>query len=186
MYGEGIEAIEGIDRIDVIDNRDMRTGMNRKRENGMLLMGAIMWAALAAFAVICCSCQGKQVVTEYVAVHDTVRLWHTDTVSVERWNWRHDTVRVESEKIVTLLQADKTALAETIRVETNNWHWQREVVKDSASKVVARVDSILRALDRQRERQEVKTKKAIPAWEYMVVMIIIGGACVWVLKSRMF
>ena len=152
----------------------------------MLLLAALMWSFIMVLAVLCCSCQGRKAVTEYVAVHDTVRLWHTDTVSVERWNYRHDTLRIESERIVTLLQPDKSLPAETIRVETNNWHWQKEVVKDSASKVVARVDSILRALDKQRDKQTVKTKPPIAMWEYVVVIMIILGACIFVLKSRLF
>lgn len=123
--------------------------------------------------------------TETVIIHDTLRIAHSDTITVERWNYRHDTLRIESERIVTLLQPDKSLPAETIRVETNNWHYQHEVVKDSASKVVARVDSILRALDKQRERTTVKTKPPIAAWEYGLFLLIVGGACVLVLKSRM-
>lgn len=160
--------------------------MNKKRENGMLLLAALMWAAVTLLAVVCCSCSTKKSVTETVIIHDTLRIAHSDTVTVERWNYRHDTLRIESERVVTLLQPDKSLPAETIRVETNNWHWQHEVVKDSASKVVARVDSILRALDRQREKTTVKTKPPIAMWEYVVVVAIILAACIAVLKSRIF
>ena len=135
--------------------------------------------------LLLCSCTGKKTITETVYVHDTLHTYHTDTVSVERWNWRHDTLRIETEKVVTLLQPDKSLPAETIRVETNNWHYQHEVVKDSASKVVARVDSILRALDKQREKTTIKTKPPIAMWEYGLFLLIVGGACVLVLKSRM-
>ena len=160
--------------------------MNKKRENGMLMLAAMMWVAAALLAVVCCSCSGRKSVTETVYVHDTLHISHSDTVTLERWNYRHDTLRIESERIVTLLQPDKSLPAETIRVETNNWHYQHEVVKDSASKVVARVDSILRALDRQREKQTVKTKPPIAMWEYVVVVAIILAACIAVLKSRIF
>ena len=135
--------------------------------------------------LLLCSCTGKKTITETVYVHDTLHTYHTDTVSVERWNWRHDTLRIETEQVVTLLQPDKSLPAETIRVETNNWHYQHEVVKDSASKVVARVDSILRALDKQREKTTIKTKPPIAMWEYGLFLLIVGGACVLVLKSRM-
>lgn len=152
----------------------------------MLLLAALMWAIMTLIAVLCCSCTTKKVVTETIYVHDTLRIAHSDTITVERWNYRHDTLRIESERIVTLLQPDKSLPAETIRVETNNWHYQHEVVKDSASKVVARVDSILRALDKQRERKEVKIKPPIAAWEYIVVVVVIVAACIFVLKSRIF
>lgn len=160
--------------------------MNRKRENGMLLLAALTWVAITLIAVLCCSCTTKKMVTETIYVHDTLRIAHSDTITLEKWNYRHDTLRIESERIVTLLQPDKSVPAETIRVETNNWHYQHEVVKDSASKVVARVDSILRALDKQRERQEVKVKPPIAALEYIIFVAIILGACLIVLKSRIF
>ena len=152
----------------------------------MLLLAVLMWMVITVLAVICCSCSGRKSVTETGYVHDTLHISHSDTVAIERWNWRHDTMRVESERIVTLLQADKSLPAETIRVETNNWHYQHEVVKDSASKFVARVDRFLRALDKQRERKEVKTKPPIAIWEYIVVVAIVLGACIAVLKSRHF
>ena len=152
----------------------------------MLVLAALMWVVITLLAVLCCSCTTKKIVTETIYVHDTLRIAHSDTITLEKWNYRHDTLRIESERIVTLLQPDKSVPAETIRVETNNWHYQHEVVKDSASKVVARVDSILRALDKQRERQEVKIKPPIAAWEYIIVVAIIVAACVFVLKSRIF
>ena len=160
--------------------------MNEKRERGMCLIAAVGWLLAAVFLATMCSCGTKKAVTETIYVHDTLRIAHGDTITIERWNYRHDTVRIESERIVTLLQPDKSLPAETIRVETNNWHWQHEVVKDSASKVVARVDSILRALDRQREKTTVKTKPPIAMWEYVVVVAIILAACIVVLKSRIF
>ena len=158
--------------------------MNRKRENGMLLIAAIVWVAIMVLAVLC-SCGTKKTVTETVYIHDTLRIAHSDTVTVERWNWRHDTVRVESERIVTLLQPDKSLPAETIRVETNNIHWQKEVVRDSASKVVARVDSILRALDRQREKTTVKKKPWIqPMDAFLLFLIVCGVGCLCLLYRK--
>ena len=150
----------------------------------MLLIAAIVWVAIMVLAVLC-SCGTKKTVTETVYIHDTLRIAHSDTVTVERWNWRHDTVRVESERIVTLLQPDKSLPAETIRVETNNIHWQKEVVRDSASKVVARVDSILRALDRQREKTTVKKKPWIqPMHAFLLFLIVCGVGCLCLLYRK--
>ena len=160
--------------------------MNEKRERGMCLIATVGWLLAAVFLAAMCSCGTKKAVTETIYVHDTLRIAHSDTITVERWNYRHDTLRIESERIVTLLQPDKSLPAETIRVETNNWHYQHEVVKDSASKVVAKVDSILRALDRQREKTTVKTKPPIAMWEYGLFLLIVGGVCVAALTSRHF
>lgn len=157
--------------------------MNKKHENGMLVLAVLMWAVITLLAVLCCSCSTKKAVTETIIIHDTLRIAHSDTITVERWNYRHDTLRIESERIVTLLQPDKSVPAETIRVETNNWHYQHEVVKDSASKVVARVDSILRALDKQRDKETVKTKPPIAIWQYVLFLLIVGVPCIAILKS---
>ena len=156
--------------------------MNEEREQGILMITVLVWAVVITALFALCSCTTKKVVTEYVAIHDTLHISHTDTVSVERWSIKHDTIRIESERVVTLLQADKSAPAETIRVETNNWHYQHEVVKDSASKVVARVDSILKALDRQRETSITKTKPPISAWQEAIFLLIVGGVVVGVWK----
>ena len=150
----------------------------------MLMLAVLMWAAITALAVICCSCSGRKTVTETVFIHDTLHISHTDTVSIERWNWRHDTLRIETERIVTLLQPDKSVPAETIRVETNNWRYQHEVVKDSASKVVARVDSILRALDRQRYKQTVKTKSPVKWHQYAIFLLIVSAVLVYAWKTK--
>lgn len=157
--------------------------MNQEREGGMLLIAVIAWAIVMMMCVVMCGCSGKKVVTESVYVHDTLVVVRKDTISIDRWNWRHDTIRVETEKIVTLLQQDKNIPAETIRIETNNWHWQHEIIRDSSAKVVARVDSILKALDRQHEKQTTKTKT--PLNQYLIFLLIVGGVIigVWIWRK---
>ena len=58
--------------------------MNKNRENGMLMLAAMMWVAAALLAVVCCSCSTKKSVTETVIIHDTLRIAHSDTITVER------------------------------------------------------------------------------------------------------
>ena len=158
--------------------------MDKKHENGMMVLATLVWLMAALIAIMCCSCSSKKVVTETLYVHDTLHISHTDTVSIERWSWKQDTVRVETERIVTLLQPDKSLPAETIRVETNNWHYQHEVVKDSASKVISRVDSILRALDRQKLKQ-VKSKPLFyPIDGFLIFLVVCGVICACLLCSK--
>lgn len=140
-----------------------------------------LWLLLAVVFLMLCGCTAKKVVTEREVIHDTLIVSKTDTVRVNVLNLRHDTVRVESERVVTLLQpSDKSLPAETIRIESNNWRFEREIVKDSASKVVARVDSILKALDKQKQQSQKNTQPM--SWKgFFVFLIVIGGLCIWVL-----
>lgn len=157
--------------------------MNRKRENGMMLIAAIVWLAVTALAVMCCSCTTKKVVTETIYVHDTIHSFHTDTVSVERWQMKHDTIRIESERVVTLLQQDKSIPAETIRVENSTIHWEREIIRDSSERVVARVDSILKALDKQREKN-ISKSNPFPWQQYAAFVVVFLVGCVLVLMKK--
>jgi hypothetical protein len=102
---------------------------------------------------------------------------------VERWNYKHDTIKVESECIVTLLQSDKTLPAETIRVENNHRYFEKEIVRDSSASFISKIDSILRAMDRQHEKEKVVTKKE-PPWNVLIFLAAMLVACVIVLKDR--
>ena len=145
------------------------------------IMSAVLIAIIILSAL--CGCGAKKVVSEQIYVHDTLIVTHTDTLSVERWSWRHDTIRVESEKVVTLLQADKTLPAETVRIETNNWHFEREVVRDSASKVIARVDSVLKVLDQMHNKKEIKKANHYGWQGFIIFLVAVTGCCIYCLMT---
>lgn len=146
------------------------------------ITAAVLLAIIILSAL--CGCGAKKVVSEQIYVHDTLVVTHTDTLSIERWSWRHDTIRVESEKVVTLLQPqDKTLPRETIRVETNNWHFEREVVKDSASKVVARLDSVLKVLDQRHDKKEVKKANHYGWQGFIIFLVAVTGCCIYCLMT---
>lgn len=157
------------------------------KKNYRILDGYAYITAAVLLAIIIvsalCGCGSKKVITEQVYVRDTLVVSHTDTLQVERWSWRHDTVRIEAEKIVTLLQADKTLPAETIRIETNNWHFEREVVGDSTNKVIARVDSVLRVLDAMHNKKEVKKERHYGWQGFAIFLLAVGGCCIYCLVS---
>lgn len=153
--------------------------MDREREGGMCLIAAVIWAVLVVMCYVMCGCSGKKVVTESVLVHDTLIVMHRDTISIERWGLRHDTIRLETEKVVTLLQPDRETKAETIRVEMNHFQFEREIVRDSSAKVVSRVDSILKSLDRQKEK--AVTRNRPPIKEYLIFLVVVGIGIVLIL-----
>lgn len=158
--------------------------MDEERETGIGCMAALVLCIVIAVLALC-ACGTRKVVTEYVYTHDTLVVTHTDTVSVDRLSWRHDTLRIETEKVVTLLQpSDKSLPRETIRVETSNHHWHKEVARDSSSRMVAKVDSILRAMDARHDKESTKTKIPMEYWGYVVFLMACGAMCIWLLMTR--
>lgn len=157
--------------------------MNEERETGIGCMTAfVLIIVISLFAM--CSCGSRKTITEYVSVHDTLIVTHSDTVSVDRWHIRHDTLRIETERIVTLLQPDKSVPAETVRIETNNRVTEKEVTNDSTSLMIAKMDSIKRALDAFHDRETEKTKNSIPWWGWLAIGGSAAFGCLGLLKSR--
>lgn len=156
--------------------------MTEREENRIM---AVAIGVLVTLIVLCClcSCGAKKVTTETLYVHDTLRIAHRDTFTVERWNYKRDTVRVESERIVTLLQADRTQPPETIRIVNNQRYFEKEVARDSSASIVSRIDSILRAMDRQHEKEKAITKRE-PPWNVLIFVAAILVACIIVLKDK--
>lgn len=155
--------------------------MDEERETGMGCMTLMVLAIVIALLAMC-SCGSRKTITEYVAVHDTLIATHSDTVAVDKWHVRHDTLRIETERVVTLLQpSDKSLPAETVRVESNNYHWQHTADLNTETRFVSKVDSILRALDSRHDKQTVKTKIPTVYWLYGVFLLVCGIGCVWML-----
>lgn len=156
--------------------------MTEREENRIM---AVAIGVLVTLIVLCClcSCGAKKVTTETLYVHDTLRIAHTDTFMVERWNYKRDTVRVESERIVTLLQSDKTQPPETIRIVTNNNQYERVETSDSTVRLASRIDSLLRMMDRDHDREKAVTKTQ-PPWKWICVAVLCLMAIVVVLRSK--
>ena len=159
--------------------------MTEREENRIL---AVAIGVLVTLIVLCClcSCGTRKTVTETLYVHDTLRIAQSDTIIAERWNYKRDTVRVESERIVTLLQGDKTQPPETIRIVTNNNHFERVETSDSTVRLASRIDSLLRMMDRDHEREKTvtKTSPVIDLWQYAVFLSLIFLPLYFVVKSK--
>lgn len=157
--------------------------MTDKEENRLIAIAIGVLMALIGLCLMTSCGTKKKVITETLYVHDTLRIAHTDTFMVERWNYKHDTIKVESERIVTLLQSDKTLPAETIRIVNNQRYFEKEIVRDSSASLVSRIDSILKAMDRQHEKEKLTVKKE-PPWNVLIFVVAVLAACIVVLKDR--
>lgn len=135
---------------------------------GMLIMLVIILSALF-------SCTAKErVVTEYVAVHDTIHSHHTDTLREVSYKVRVDTVWQHETHTITL-----NNVGDTIK-EIHHYHdIEKVIVVDSTNKYIAKIDSLQKALVSEKEKHITKKKTKIKWWEWAIffgfVVILLYG-----------
>jgi hypothetical protein len=117
-------------------------------------------------------CKVKQkVVTEYVAVHDTLVTHHVDTISDIRVVTHTDTIKQVEWHTLTLGQS-----GDTIK-EVHIYHdREKTIVVDSTNRYKATVDSLRAALVREanKVKEVTKTKHVVRWWEWLVIVGIVG------------
>lgn len=92
--------------------------------------------------------------TEYVAIHDTLHVHHSDTVREYKIKTVHDTIRESSNHILTLNEK-----GDTIR-EYHYYHEKEKIVeKDSTDKYKSSIDSLKSVLNKIHEKEKVTEKK---------------------------
>ena len=92
--------------------------------------------------------------TEYVAIHDTLHVHHSDTVREYTIKTVHDTIRESSNHILTLNEK-----GDTIR-EYHYYHEKEKIVeKDSTDKYKSSIDSLKSVLNKIHEKEKVTEKK---------------------------
>lgn len=128
------------------------------------------------------SCRTKTVSTiEYVNIHDTLISVRTDTIRDVRVTTKTDTIKQIESHTFTL-----NNVGDTVR-EIHYYHdlWHTMVV-DSTNRYEARMDSLERALEVEKDKNKVvvKTKKVVRWWEYVVLLIIVGATIFFVLKRN--
>lgn len=155
--------------------------MNRKRENGMIVMAVLIWMAIILLVSATCSCTVKKTVTETVYVHDTVRTIHTDTVREVRIETKTvtDTMLIQSKDTViidrgqeivlnengdTIKQREWNNLVEKVNELVNSQHSESQSERDSVLR--HENDSLRQALILEKQKETVKTKPLIDWWQY--------------------
>ena len=144
----------------------------------------IMCIFLMLFIAVCalCSCNTKQkVVTEYVAVHDTIHSHHTDTLHDVKIVTLNDTVRIMEWHELTLNND-----GDTIKEVHHYYDKQTTILVDSTNRYKATVDSLRSALTKEQNKEKTvtKTKHLISWWEWMKLLLIISSVIFYVKKSR--
>lgn len=155
--------------------------MTSDKEMGMAVMTAVLLAVIICLLSMC-SCSGRKVITETIVTHDTIHITHSDTVSIDRWLTHHDTLRIETEKVITLVR-DTVGMVDTVKVENSTFHWQHIADANTETRFVSKVDSILRAMDARHDKETNKTKVPLEYWLYGGFLLVCGFGCIWLLAN---
>ena len=120
-------------------------------------------------------CKTKSV-TEYISVHDTLHVTRTDTLYKVKVEHSADTLRIETEKVVTVNMAGDTVKVVEVR---DRWRDRWSVRTDTVYQ--AKTDTIYR-VQAQKEKQTVV--KGATWWEKAKFAAIIALCCVVLIKGK--
>lgn len=145
----------------------------KQQETGMAVAVVVVILSL----LFLCSCSAKKTVTEYIYVHDTLTSLKVDTIKDVRVSVQHDTIREHESHTYTI-----NNVGDTVK-EIHHYHESEKVIViDSTERYQARIDSLQRIVDSQKEKEVVKTKIQVP-WKW-VAYILCGLLAVFVLVTR--
>jgi hypothetical protein len=135
--------------------------MTRQQETGMVVIVGVI---ILAFLFLT-SCSTKKTITEYVAVHDTLIVTHTDTLMTTKVQTVRDTITNTEVHTYTL-----NNVGDTVK-EIHHYHnSERTIVVDSTDRYKATVDSLRAAMRAQESVKEVKVTNRPRWWEYIVLV----------------
>lgn len=145
--------------------------LDPRKETGMAVLAAILIMAVLGLMMLSSCTTKEKTVTEYVAVHDTIHSHHTDTLREVSFQVRVDTVRQRETHTITL-----NNVGDTIR-EIHHFHdSEKVIVVDSTQRYEARMDSLEKALEREKSKEVTKQKvplSAIAKW--LVISALVFG-----------
>ena len=149
--------------------------MKKWMNNGLLWLAVVWGAILVAFCFM--SCRTKSV-TEFVAVHDTLRTVRTDTVRDVRVVTKIDTMRQLESHFLTVNE-----LGDTIR-EVHIYHErEKTIVVDSTNRYQSKIDSLQSIIDRL-STKEVMKEPWFWVWGWKVIAAIAAIAAIAEITRR--
>ena len=121
-------------------------------------------------------CKTKTV-TEYVAVHDTTLVSKTDTLVKVKTEFSHDTLRVETEKIITI-----TEKGETLKVVEWRDRWRDRYVTLTDTMVKSKTDTVY--ISKDKDHDVVKVKQHSLLKPVLVVALIAFVASIFLIYHK--
>ena len=128
----------------------------------------ILGAWLLSLAVMMLTGCRTKTVTEYVSIHDTLRLSKTDTLYKVKTEHSHDTLRIETEKIVTVNQG-----GDTIKLEIYKDRWRDRWNVKTDTVIKHSTDTIYRVVDSDQQQTIVKQPSWWERWRWRIAVLCI-------------
>lgn len=129
----------------------------------------IICCIFAGFLLLNCASSRK---SELLEIHDTITANHVDTVTQYFSKTVHDTIHHHTERIITISEK-----GDTTKETNNNYYYQHTVERDSSAYYRHILDSLIKSLNQNHDKEEVKEKKT-SWWDTLPWMIIAIGAIV--------
>ena len=153
-----------------------------EQNHNLRLMLVLIVAALAILLAMC-SCSTKTL-TEYVTIHDTLEVHHSDTLKEVRIVHHTDTVLQKEIHTYTI-----NNVGDTIKEIHHYTDVQRTIVVDSTDRYKAVVDSLKQALIKEQNKEKTIIKKPSLWKQFMwlctgIAIAAIAGIAVWVLRKK--
>lgn len=139
----------------------------------LYIIGAFV---LFLLAMALAGCRTKTV-TEYVAVHDTTLVSKTDTMVKVKTEFSHDTLRVETEKIITI-----TEKGETLKVVEWRDRWRDRYVTLTDTMVKSKTDTVY--ISKDKDHDVVKVKQHSLLKPVLVVALIAFVASIFLIYHK--
>lgn len=123
-------------------------------------------------------CRTKTV-TEYVSVHDTLRISKTDTLYKTKTEISHDTLKIEVEKIVTLNEN-----GDTMKLVIYKDRWRDRIVHQTDTIKEAKTDTLYISKSDEHEKETVKKQSWWSIWKWKIAAFSLLCALVFVLLRK--
>lgn len=161
--------------------------LDHKRETLMMLVAEVFVLTVLTLLLMCSCASARKTSRSMEArvTHDTLHVWHRDTVSEVRVISRVDTVRELQERVVTLREG-----GDTLREVVNNYYWRSVVERDSSDFYKRVCDSLRSALAVKNtavvEKEVVKDRRAgmLQRLCYMAWLALAGWLIYSLLRTR--
>lgn len=138
------------------------------------ILGA--WLTFLAISMLA-GCKTKSVV-EVMQTHDTLRIYHTDTLYKVRTDLRTDTLRIETERVLTL--SDK---GDTIRVAIYRDRWRDRIVHQTDTVREVKTDTAYRAVAASEDKEIVRQTAWWEKVGFLAIVTLLAAVAVIGMKK---
>lgn len=135
---------------------------------------ATIWMTFLAILMLS-GCKTKTV-TEFIAVHDTLRIHKIDTLTVYQGKEVHDTTREVIEKIITIKES-----GDTLCINVYKDRYRNVYVHDTIDRYKAKYDSLLAIKHEQHDTVVIKKESWWRLWKWKLIAAASLFAVIFVL-----